>query len=214
MNRRRATIYIVRHGATAWNEAGRIVGHADVGLSHGGRLQAEGARSLLGPCRLDLVLTSPLRRTRETARCLIEGRQVELEEEERLIELALGSWEGLTRADLRSDPEWQRWIATPHTAATPEGKTLAEVQARATAALDDGLRRVPDGGGLVVVTHGGVARVLILDFLGMPLSAYHKLRCDCASVTAVEVDAAGELRRVLALNLTDPPRALGNASTK
>ncbi len=208
MRDERRTVYIVRHGLTSWNEAGRIVGHEDLNLTDRGREQARGVARLLAPCRLDLALASPLRRTRETAGVALGERECQLTVEPRLIELALKGWEGLSRAELRDDPSWKTWLTEPHTIATPEGERLEDVRARATAALTDGLERTPPGGGLVIFTHGGVARVLILHILGMPLSGYQKLRCDCGSVSAIEVSDRGELIRALALNITDPLVAL------
>jgi probable phosphoglycerate mutase len=206
--RARRTVYVVRHGVTPWNEQGRICGHEDLSLSDLGREQARGAGRLLAPCRLDLALTSPLARTRETAELALEGRGVEVRTEPRLIELALAGWEGKGRAELLADPTWHVWLRAPEAIATPEGERLEDVRQRAAAAIADGLREVPPGGGLAVFTHGGVARVLVLHLLGLPLSGYHRLRCDCASVSAIEVTARGGLARVLALNLTDPLVAL------
>ena len=190
----RRTVYIVRHGATAWNEKGRIVGHTDLSLSDKGVVQAEGARKLLASSRLDLALTSPLSRTRETAAIVLADHGIVAEPEERLVELALVGWEGKDRKELRDDPAWRTWITAPHTISTPEGERLEDVRERAAAALTDALARLPDGGGVVLFTHGGVARVLTLHLLGMPLSGYQKLRCDCASVTAIEVTAHRPIR--------------------
>lgn len=200
----RKTVYVVRHGATPWNEQGRIMGHRDIDLSARGQRQAEVASSLLASHRLDLALTSPLTRTRHTAEIVIASREVRLEEDRRLVELALEGWEGLRRADLRDDRSWRRWIDEPHLTATPDGETLDDVQRRASAVLDDGLKRVPKGGGLLIITHGGVARVLFLHLLGLPLAAYHKIRCDPASVSAIEVTPEGELAQLLWLNHTSP----------
>lgn len=211
--RRRKTVYVVRHGFTAWNEEDRILGHRDMGLSERGRAQAEGAGRLLRSCRLDLALTSPLARARETAAIVLGERGVPLDADPRLIELRLGAWEGKTRTELREMPSWQVWVRTPDQTTTPEGERLVEVQARAAAALESGLARVPPGGGLAIFTHGGVVRVLMLHLLGLPLSSYHKLRCDCASVSAFEVNPEGRLHRALALNLTDPLLALGDKPT-
>lgn len=202
------TVYVIRHGATAWNEQGRIVGHQDLDLSSHGQTQAAGAGNLLSRCRLDQALTSPLLRTRRTATIVLGDREVPIETDKRLIELALKGWEGRSRRDLQDDPRWQSWITAPQTITTPEGEALDDVRERAVPALEQRLRRLPEGGGLALFTHGGVARVLILHLMGMPLSAYQKLRCDCASVNAFEVTAEGELIRVLGLNLTQPLIAL------
>jgi probable phosphoglycerate mutase len=207
-SRRIVTVYVVRHGATEWNEQGRIVGRSDHGLSEVGRVQADGARRLLAGRAVDLALTSPLRRTRETADAVLAGRATSTDVEPRLTELALGDWEGMARAELGDDPRWRAWLAAPDASATPGGERLADVARRAGAALRDAVRRAPDRGGVALFTHGGVARVLSLSLLGMPLAAYHKLRCDCGSVSAFEVTPTGVLARALVLNLTEPLVAL------
>ena len=209
MKRRRATVYIVRHGFTEWNEQRRIVGHKELGLSERGAAQAVGVRELLSKRRLDVALVSPLTRTRETAEIALGGHDIAAEPDERLIELDLKGWEGRTRLELASDPSWKAWLDIPDRVATPAGERLVDVRERAHAALLDGVSRAPQSGGLAIVTHGGVARVLILDIMGMPLSAYHKVRCDCGSVTAIDVGEEGELVRLLLLNATRPLLALG-----
>jgi phosphoserine phosphatase len=197
----RKRLYILRHGLTAWNEEKRIVGHNDLELSPRGRRQAERARELLAPCEIERALTSPLTRTRQTGEIVLGEREIELRQEPRLIELALAGWEGRRRSELRDDERWQRWITTPHLTTTPEGEHLEDVERRAVAALREGLEALSDGGGLAIFTHGGVARVLILHLLGLPLSAYHMLRCDCASISAFELEPTGEMSRVLGINL-------------
>lgn len=205
----RATVYIVRHGVTQWNEQKIIVGHHDLSLSERGKAQADGLRRLLEPCRINRALTSPLARTRETADRALAKHKLSANVDPRLIELKLKGWEGKSKAELRDDPEWKKWIATPHLIATPEGERLEHVRERAAQALEDGLKGLPDKGGLAIFTHGGVARVLLLDLLGMPLSCYQKIGCDCASLSAIEVDQKGQLARTLVLNLTEPLVAFG-----
>ena len=207
----RVQVYILRHGVTSGNEEGKIVGHIDLGLSPKGREQALGARQLIANCPIDRAITSPLKRTRETAEIVLEGRSIEARPEPGLIELALKGWEGKTRHELRDDPDWQRWLTVPHTLPTPEGEWLEDVSKRAVASMTKTVKELanassePNRGGVAIFTHGGVARILILHLLGLPLSAYQKLRCDCASVSAFELTPEATLARVLALNLTVPP---------
>lgn len=90
---------MIRHGPTAWNEAGRIQGRADVGLSARGR--AEVARWRLPAAFAEAVwLTSPLRRARQTA-TLLTTRPAAIEP--RLIEMDWGDWEGRRLAELRAE---------------------------------------------------------------------------------------------------------------
>jgi len=204
----RRTLYIIRHGVTAWNEQGKVVGHHDLQLSDQGREQATGARAILSASHLDFALASPLKRTRETAEIVLRDRDLVAEVEPRFIELALEGWEGRARSDLRSDDTWNRWIAEPHRYPTSGGEMLDDVRRRAASALTEAVKRLEGGGALAIFTHGGVARLLMLHLLGMPTSAYHKVRCDCASVSVIEVSPEAELACVRALNVTAPLRAL------
>lgn len=197
----RRHLYVLRHGVTRWNEEKKIVGHTDLELSDKGRQQASRAQRLLAHQPLHRALTSPLTRTSQTAEIALEGKELDATPEPRLIELALAGWEGRSRHELRDDEHWQLWLNAPDQTATPEGERLEDVRQRAVAALRDGLRAIPDDGGLLIVTHGGVARVLILHLLGMPLSAYQKVSCDCASISAFEVNPEGGLLKVLGLNI-------------
>jgi len=202
------SLFLLRHGSTSCNEEGRICGHVEVPLSERGRRQATRAAELLEPCRVDLVLSSPLLRTLETARIVAGARELEPELDGGLTELALGHWSGRARSELAEDPRFLAWLARPHETATPDGERLSDVQARALDAVRRGIAGTPAGGGLLLVSHGGVIRVLVLTLLGMPLSAYQRVRTDPGSVSAFEVTAGGELRLVRGLNLGDDARAL------
>ena len=92
-------VLLVRHGATAWNANGRIQGRADIDLSPGGRAQAEGWR-LPAAWAQARVLSSPLRRARETA-ALLTGRTPTIDD--RLIEMSWGRFEGRRLSDLRAE---------------------------------------------------------------------------------------------------------------
>lgn len=202
-------LYLVRHGSTPCNEAGRLCGEEEVSLSDLGRRQVGEAAEHLAGCRVDLVLSSPYLRTLETARALAAPHGLEPETDGDLAELRLGSWSGQDRAELRSrDPSFVAWLETPHLVATPAGERLVDVERRGRAALARGLARVEPGGGLVCVTHGGVVRVLLLSLLGLPLASYQRVRADPGSVSALVVDGDGALEVLLGLNLGDPRRAL------
>jgi len=208
----RRTLYLLRHGTTTHNLGGRICGHLDVPLSPLGIDQARAAGTLLEACSIAGAITSPLARTRETAGLALENQMVEVRVEERIDELALGDWEGRSRKDLIAEASWKEWIERPHVAATPEGERLGDVWSRASSAISDELARLEEHeeeGGLLVVSHGGVIRVLLLHLLSMPESQYHQVRIDCGSLSALIVDGPGlNLLKVLTINVTSPLMAL------
>jgi broad specificity phosphatase PhoE len=104
---RHALIYLVRHGETVWNEAGRQQGQLDSPLTSKGLEQARAAGRFLQkilPDELDVVLeTSPLGRARATAELMaveLGIASASIRSSPLLMEHALGVWEGLTHAEI------------------------------------------------------------------------------------------------------------------
>lgn len=94
-------IYLLRHGQTDWNLEGRIQGHTDIPLNSHGKMQiAQTATGLAGICPdMDLILSSPLLRARESARIAADKLSYprdKIIEEPLLIERCFGEAEGLT----------------------------------------------------------------------------------------------------------------------
>jgi broad specificity phosphatase PhoE len=87
----------------------------------------------------------------------------------RLREIHLGAWQGLTGAEakVRFPDEFDAWLAGADVR-RGNGETYAEVAVRGRAALQDALGRVPDGGTLIAVTHGGTSRAMVGSYLGLP----------------------------------------------
>ncbi len=143
-------LLLVRHGRTEANARGLLLGRHDVALDEVGRAQARDLAGAvvasIGPP--DLVVTSPLTRTRQTADCF--GSEVEVREDERWLELDYGEWDGRPASEVSPDA-WAAWRSDPDFA-PPGGESLAELTERVHAALDD-LAAEAGGRRLVVVTH-------------------------------------------------------------
>lgn len=160
-----AVIYLLRHGETEWNSAGRIQGHRDSPLTARGRDQATAngrrLKALIADWPDYRVIASPLGRCRDTVALVsaalgFAANRIELEP--RLKEHGYGQWEGLTAAEAAArDPdrhaarEADRWGVT-----TPDGESYAMVAARVGAWLGE----VAPGARLVVVGHGCAGRIL------------------------------------------------------
>ena len=139
-------IIVVRHGQTAANAQGLLLGRLDVDLDDVGRAQATAlAAAVPAP---DLVVTSPLARTRQTAAAF--GGDVEIEVDEQWIEMDYGEFDGHPAADVPNET-WARWRADVDFV-PPGGESLARMTARVHDALDDLAARVT-GRRVVVVTH-------------------------------------------------------------
>ena len=147
-----ARLVLVRHGQSAWNAEGRLQGQADPPLSKLGRREAVALRGLLGGFDSGRVLTSDLRRTRETAAALGHPEAVP---DPVWREIDVGEWAGRLLADLPAgpDPSWRGGDLVP-----PGGERWDELAARVADAVD---ALVQQGGDWLVVTHGGVIRAAV-----------------------------------------------------
>ncbi|MGN6693708.1 MAG: histidine phosphatase family protein [Aquihabitans sp.] len=143
-------LWLVRHGQTEWSEAGRYAGWADIALTPAGIEQARAARGDL-PAGDDVsAWSSDLARCRETARAA--GLQPAFDD--RLRELDFGTIEGATWDELA--PDVQAAIVAFDSFEAPGGESVAQLRTRVVAFLDG----LPPGRH-VVVTHGGVVRLLL-----------------------------------------------------
>ncbi len=104
-----SVIYLVRHGQTVFNAAARWQGQVDSPLTALGLRQAAAAGETLRGIIADndiAVFCSPLGRAHDTAKIIAEkiGYQNEMQLDPRLMEIGMGSWEGLT--DYEIEQEW------------------------------------------------------------------------------------------------------------
>lgn len=151
-------VLVLRHGQSEWNAVGRWQGQADPPLTTLGRLQArQAAQHLAAECPpFDLVISSDLERASVTADLIAETvgcstRRVD----ERWRENAAGDWQGLTRQEINSG--WPGWLDSGR---RPDNFESADsTRDRALNAFAD-ITRFHPGGCVLVVSHGGVIRIL------------------------------------------------------
>jgi broad specificity phosphatase PhoE len=178
---------LLRHAETDWNRERRFQGWRDTPLSATGREQAESAARLLAASPLAAVWSSPLGRARETAAIIAAPHKLPVRESEAFKEMGFGSWEGLTREEVRERfPDAHRaWAETPREAAWPGAETLEAVRARALAGLDE-LRAAHEGQTVCLVSHGITARVLILEALGLGLDRLWSIQLSSTGISELE----------------------------
>lgn len=88
-------VLMVRHGETEWNVLCRFLGSKDLPLNEKGRRQAGYAKAALENEKLDVVYSSPMRRAYETAEIICSDRDIKIQTDDGLREIACGAWEGL-----------------------------------------------------------------------------------------------------------------------
>lgn len=157
-----------RHGRTEWNVEGRFQGATDVPLDQIGRAQAAAAAPTLAGMQPSAIVSSDLSRALDTASELGRLLGLAVTGDPALRETNGGAWQGLTREEIvaRDAGLLMRWIAG-HDVAPPGGELRGEVVARVVAAVYRHLEGVPEGGTLVVVSHGGAIRGAIGGLLGL-----------------------------------------------
>ena len=203
-----AEILLIRHGETEWNRREVFRGRADVPLSARGREQARLLGEALKGSEVQAVYSSPLSRARQTARPLAEALGIEVQTDERLVDMSFGRWESRPRAEIENeDPALYRaWLTEPQEFRAPDGESLADVIARVWPAMGEIAAR-HRGGRAAIVTHRVVCKVLLCSALGAGEAAFWRVRVDTASISIF--DASDDLWVVTRLNDTHHLEALG-----
>ena len=182
-------LYLVRHGATPANEQRPYVlqGHGiDTSLSDTGRKQATAVAGFLATRPVDVVLTSPMKRARETARLIARPHQRDVGVLETITECDVGHWEGRDwDSIMRDDPDaYQRFMEDPSRNGYPEGESYGDVLERVGPVLDDVLRQYR-GQSVVVVAHNIVNRVYVARLMGWPLAQAREIRQDNTGINVI-----------------------------
>ncbi len=178
------TTLLLRHGQTALSVERRFAGRGDIPLTEQGREQAAAAAAVLAKrADVDHIVSSPLMRTRETARAVAASTGADVEVDDDFAETDFGAWEGLTFAEVmeRWPAEMTAWLADAQ-AAPPGGESFAAVGARVNAALDR-LLAAHQGKTVVVVSHVTPIKTLVCRALLAPAAAMFRLHLDVAALT-------------------------------
>ena len=163
-------LWIMRHGETEWNAAGRFQGHDDSPLTEKGEAQAREAGRRLAPLLPAdaLLLASPLGRAQATAR-LVFGT-APFETDPLLMEIDIGGWAGATASELSAaHPDLFATPAYDWYDRAPGGERIAGLATRIAGFLADLPARAA-GRPVAIVTHGITLRVMRAQMLGLTLA--------------------------------------------
>jgi probable phosphoglycerate mutase len=169
-------LWLLRHGETEWSRTGRHTGRTDIPLTAEGERQAEELGRRLAGRPFSVVLTSPLRRARDT--CRLAGYGAAAREDDDLREWDYGAYEGRTGAEIRREaPGWTIWTGT-----VPGGESAEDVARRAHRVVAEAERA---GGDVALFAHAHLLRVLAACWLGLPPAEGRIFALGTASVSVL-----------------------------
>ncbi len=172
-------IVFARHGETAPNREGLVLGRADPELTADGRRQAALLAAALAREPVTTVLASPLLRARQTAEVVAEACGVPVVLDERLVEIDWGTWEGRSAGSLALS-EVDRWKADDGTA--PEGESLESLSRRVDSFCAE---QLGGDGRVVAVSHVSPIKAAAAWAMGVDGAVAWRMFLGLASVTRI-----------------------------
>lgn len=188
------TVILLRHGRSTANTSRTLAGRSPgVALDEVGVEQAKGLVDRLAGLAIEEIVHSPLLRCEQTVAPLATDRGIEPRVDERLVEVDYGQWTGRALKELVEEPLWK--VVQQHASAAvfPGGEGLAQVQARAVAAVREHDRRLADAHGRDVVwiacSHGDVIKAVLADAVGSHLDGFQRIVTEPGSISVVRYTA-------------------------
>jgi len=181
------SIYLVRHGQTAWNKEEIFRGRTDVPLDEAGLKQAELVGQYFKRIEIHGIYSSSLSRAWQTAQKVAELHNLKVQPLPGIVDMSFGNWEGRPHQEIRQidSKTYQQWVETPHLVRLPGGESLDDVRTRAMAALQEVIRSHP-GKTLVLVTHRVVNKVVICGILGLDNSHFWQISQDTTAINLIQ----------------------------
>ena len=190
------TVLLIRHGRTSANTAGVLAGRTSgVVLDEVGHQQAAEVAARVAGVPLRTVLTSPLRRCRQTALALVANRvdACPIQVEPGLVECGYGEWTGKSLRELSKDKLWGAVQQQPSAVRFPGGESMSEMSARAVGAIRSWDARMGTEHGSeavwAAVSHGDPIKAILADALGMHLDSFQRIVVDPASISIIRYAA-------------------------
>jgi broad specificity phosphatase PhoE/ribonuclease HI len=183
--------HLLRHGQTEHTPERRYSGRNDLPLSRTGRAEAAAAAERAKALGVDVVVASPLRRTRETAEIVAGALGLPVVLDEDLVELDFGDLEGLTFDEARAKhPLAARRFLDDVTVAAPGGESIVDVSNRVARAR----RRILSqhaGRTVLVVSHVTPIKLLLAAGLGAGDEVVHRIFLDAAALSSIAWSSDG-----------------------
>ena len=186
------TVLLIRHGRTSANTAGVLAGRTPgVELDTVGHTQVDALGQRLAGVPLRAIVSSPLRRCRQTAQAAAAALSdpIAVSVDQGLVECGYGEWTGRTLKELSKEKLWSTVQAQPSAVRFPGGESMTEMSARAVGAVRAWDTKLTGEHGAdavwAAVSHGDVIKAILADALGIHLDGFQRILVDPASVSVI-----------------------------
>jgi len=191
-------LYLIRHGETDWNKERRFQGWTDLALNDNGISQAVALGERFKNTKIDEIYSSPLNRAMKTAEGISKAIGKEIILNEKFKEINFGEWEGLTASEIskKYGKDFDDFMLKPEGGTFPGEISFDAVTERVKEGLDSILKD-KDNMNIVIVSHGGIVRLIIKYLMGFSGEWYNKTWIDNTAISVVEIREKGNLLRLL-----------------
>lgn len=167
-------LYIMRHGKTDWNVLRKIQGRTDIPLNEEGREMARAAGKECLNVHFDVCYCSPLIRAKETAEIVLQGRNVPIIYDDRLMEMSFGIYEGIENSFQIPDCPINILFQDPaRYAAVEGGESLEELFARTGSFIEEILNpALSENKDILIIGHGAMNSAIVCQIKGIPLNRF------------------------------------------
>ncbi len=181
------SIYLVRHGQTAWNKEEIFRGRTDIPLDESGLKQADLVGQYFKGMEIHAIYSSPLSRALQTAQKIAQFHNLKVQPLQGIIDMSFGKWQGRPHQEIRENDKetYRQWRDEPHLVRLPGGEGLDDVRVRAMASLEEVIRNHP-GKTLVLVSHRVICKVLICAILGLDNSHFWQITQDTTAINLIQ----------------------------
>jgi len=184
------TLFLIRHGHTVGGEEKRYKGHIDVELSEMGKRIIQRLTENLQRLNhtLNAIYCSDLKRALKSAEILSAPLGLNPVVIPELRERSFGRWEGMSFDEISGEypGEFEKWKADPLKFSPPDGESTLEVKER-TLSTVNGLFKRHQGETFSIVAHGGVNRIILCHFMGLPLENIFRIEQDYGCLNIIEI---------------------------
>jgi len=191
-------IYIIRHGLTETNKKKIYSGWSGEPLCEDGISSLLKIGNQLGKLNIEKIYSSPIRRAIQTAQILNKFINRTIVTEEKLKEMKMGPWEGLSEKEIaeRFPQEWKTWNTKPSKLRLNKRETLYDLQLRAINAIKK-MANYSNCLKILAVTHVAIIRVLIIKYNNLSIDNYKTIDVPNCSVFLLDIRGQKKMTRIL-----------------